>query len=309
MRLSEIRKIILENIEKLSYGVSGAPNHPGHVSIVNIPPVIDAIEKLSQLKFLNTSIVKLKSYNNIYTARTPSIITPNADNEAFQRLLTEFKEQCNNIIALANEVTPPIEEETISIKLLETANIGDIKKLVVALDEITSQISNLPDIEGTVRFAGFESGTDWIIISITGTALAKFLNLIIEGAYSVANCYIAIKTAKQKCSGIEKANEAIGDVGVLLKALCQSEVEKIQNNNNYEFDPENIIRISNVMKGMVGVIADGNTVVPSLKAPIETQNKIENSSKYITNQLQNLNLLASPESVPEQVPANDEPIE
>jgi|GEM_PF-2686303 len=309
MRLSEIRKIILENIDLLTY-TAGAPNTSnGQTAIHNIAIAVDAIERLSQLTFLTPSIDRLRSLGNIYNSRMPTISVPTGESQNFDKILTEFREQCSNIIALANEVTPPIEEETISIKLLETANISDVKKLVVALDEITSQTSNLPNIEGSARFAGFESGTDWIILSVTGAALAKFLNLIIEGAYSIANCYVAVKTAKQKCSGLEKMDEAIGDVGLVLKALCQREVEKINNDNNYKFDPDNIGRVSNVMKGMVGVIADGNTIVPSLNSPADLQNKIGNYNNYITSQLQDLKRLASPESVPEQIPTNDELIE
>jgi len=309
VRLREIRKIILENIDQLTYSAEAPNTNNGQTAIHNIAIAVDAIERLSQLTFLTPSIDRLRSLGNIYNSRMPIISVPTGESDNFKRTLAEFREQCSNIIVLVNEVTPPIEEETISIKLLETANISDVKKLVVALDEITSQTSNLPNVEGYVRFAGFESGTDWIVLSITGAALAKFLNLIIEGAYSIANCYIAIKTAKQKCSGLEKIDEAIGDVGLVLKALCQREVEKINNDNNYKFDPDNISRVSNVMKGMVGVIADGNTIVPSLNSPAESQNKIGNYNSYITSQLQELKRLASPESIPEQIPTNDEPVE
>lgn len=309
MRLSEIRKIILENIDQLTYNAEAPNNNNGLTTVNNIATTVDAIEKISKLTFLTPSVNKLRGFSTVYNARTPSIAVPTGESENFKRALIDFREQCNNIITLANEVTPPIEEETISIKLLESANISDVKKLIVSLDEITSQTSNLPNIDGHVRFAGFESGTDWIVLSVTGAALAKFLNLIIEGAYSIANCYIAIKTAKQKCSSIEKIDQGLGDVGLVLKALCQSEVEKINNDNNYKFDPDNIIRVSNVMKGMVGVIADGNTVVPSLNAPTETQNKIGTYNNCITSQLQDLNLLASSEGTSDQASAKVEPID
>lgn len=305
MRLSEIRKIILENIDNLSITHSSPNNN--QVTIQNITKTVNALENLSQLTFLSKRIDGLRNMEEIYTARTSTILVAYSDFDVFNRRLTEFRTQCETIIDLAASTISPMNENTICVKLVETSNISDVKKLLLNLDEAFSQISNLTNYKGSAKFAGFESGTNWIYLVIDGSKYVALVYLLIRCAYQIALDYNNYKLLQQRYQGAfiqNQSDEAIKDV---ISSMASRLTKEIDDSEKLEFVQDEINRFTHATTKLANILVEGNKVVASLTAPPEQQSKLAQSAKQISSQLNELKLLTSPENTSEQVPINDEP--
>ena len=305
MRLSEIKKIILDNISALE--LKHTQQNNGHTTVQNLPQAIDAVENLKQLSFLESSINKLQVYKNIYTTRTTSASIPTNEFEPFRIAHQEFYNQCLTILSLAEFAAPHQIENMVCIKLLETANISDVKNLVINLDDAFSQISNLTNYKGSVRFAGFESGTDWINLIVDGKEYIVLIYLLIKTGYSIAQDYINFKLLNQRYSAALIQNQVDKDLKDVVKAMSSEVVKKLIGSENLDIVPDEIERLVHATAKIATIIVDGNKVVASLTAPPEKQSQLLSCVKQITAPLEELKRLASPENSSNQISEPEEP--
>jgi hypothetical protein len=308
MRLSEIRKIVLQNFNVLDSLVI-TQNNNGTSTIDDISIVVDAIENLSNhLPILDTTINQLRSISSIYNARNPSIIVSAGESQAFSRILTEFINQCKVIIDLADTVIPPMKEEMICINLLQTTNLSDVKNLVTDLEEAFSQISNLTNYKGTVRFAGFEAGSDWINLAIEGANYLPFVYILVDAAYRVARDYNNLKLLQQRYQGAFIQNEVNGNLSKVLKGMANKVIQDLQDKKEINIVPDETARVALTLANISKTIIEGNKVLASLTAPSDYQSQLVNSSNMISTQLKDLKLLSSSESI-DQIDANDKTVD
>lgn len=300
MRLSEVRKIILENINQLKYDFERPPEKSGIVKIKNISTTINAIENLSQLSFLCSSIEKVKALEYIYTARMPLIIVSDRDNDIFKKALEELHAQCSTIVSLVDLTIKPIEGNIISIELAETTNISDVKKLITNLDEAFSQISNLTNYKGTVRFAGLESGSSLINLFVDTVKESGYLVLVltmIKIAYSAVQDY---KIYDQRYKGMLIQNQANQAKADLLSAMVSSFTRQTIEKEDWKLEPEELGRFIEATIKLGKSIDDGNKITALLTAPTEKQSELGKEIKQVSTQLEKLKLLSPPENIPEQ---------
>lgn len=306
MRLSEIRKIILDNMNQLE--LIKNPNGTGSTSITNVVDVVNAIQNLSVLPFLSPTINALKTHSNLYTSRSQPITASNNDVMNFERLSQELFRQCETIVALSNSVLPPTNEQLICIQLSETANISDVKKLITSLDEAFSQISNLKNYEGSVKFGGFESGSDWINLVVEGSAYIPLIYLLLNASYRIANDYYNIKLMQQRYKGAIIQNESNEELRSMLKTMSSAVINQLKDTEQIKVEPEETERLVLWTTKIASAIADGNKVLASLTAPAKQQTQLNQSAAEITSKLEELKLLTSPSDNTDSETAYNDPI-
>lgn len=306
MRLNEVRKIISENIEHFYF--KHTVNNNNTYTLSDTVSTIDAIENLSQLPFLLPSIEKVRACSNIYTSRMKAINVSAGEFNIFNDAVKDLHSQCEIILSLAKDSAPSMSDQNICVNVHKTSNLSDVRKLIENLDDAFSKITNLTNYKGSVRFAGFESGSDWINLLVDGAKLLPLVYILIDASYKVVNDYYNIKLIQQRYRGAIIQNEVNENLKSTIKDMTSVIIAKLHDDKKVNIEPEEIERLVLCTTSLSSMIIDGNKVLPSLTAPQEHQSKLKESSAQLESQLKELKLLEAPSSEPESSPTPDEPI-
>ena len=137
----------------------------------------------------------------------------------------------------------------------------------------------------------------------------SLLLILINAAYIVAKDFYNLKLISQKYRGAFIQNNVNEDLSKLLKEMCSQSISNLKDREKLDLTPEETERSALTMIKLATTIIDGNKVLASLAAPQEQQSQLKEAASQITSQMKDLNLLAAPESDPQQVSTNSESID
>lgn len=296
MRLNEVRKIIEENIGLLnfssdSYGADGTRR-----VVKNIPPVLTGIDNLKLIPSLVNAIKDLENISTIPSIRTTdTIIVTTTETQQFESALSSLKLQCTAILNLANSILPPMDENTMCIKLPKDADLQTVGTIANDFSSFFSIIlaTKNPKTEGSVKFIGVEAGSAWLYVKITGVVVS-LIKIFTDVTYNIFDKYITAKKNMLELEQLGIKTDALADVEKVLHAFCEREVKRINDEESLNLDGEAFGKHVREIEKLVKILEMGTQIHPALTAPAKQQEDVIKRIERLEYQLKDTQLLQSP---------------
>ena len=279
MRLSETRFIIESNLPLLDYvkkeSISGNPSLRVMSKVYMAVPAIENLRTIPALRPIIRKITNNKAFS--MTMETFNIEYNIADQ--FMIDLNALRAQCRLIVDIANDTVPRMDPNTICIKLPINSSFDTISKIAKAFDELFNLTNTNKKIDGTIQLQGVESGSAWIYAIANTAAAAVFIEAIVSSIYSLVKEHIETKKSIEKLKQLNYITDIKKDEKELMHELAAKYIEKLNNDQKFEDNPEMQARWIKNIATMAQLVESGMEIKPSLEAPKEKQ---EGSSKKIS---------------------------
>ena len=292
MRLSETRYIIESSLPLLELVKQADTSSAGIKNISHVNEIIPAIDSLSKIKCLKPVLRKITS-NKIYSI---SMETFTADGNVamnFFNAINELKQQCKLIVDLSNETIPPMEENTICLKLPAEVSFDMLLRVTKTFSKLCDLINSNQNIDGHIRLSGVESGSIWIYAVASKAAAALFDN-IAGNIYSIAHKYIEFKKNVKMMEQLEIATDVKMKEKEVLDKLCDKFIEELDGKNDLKMPMDERKQWINNIKEMTEIIEYGVEIRPSLTAPKEKQSEFDSTILTLADGAKELKALAPP---------------
>lgn len=183
---------------------------------------------------------------------------------------------------------PKLDEYSISIKLPNNNNIGQMGKVYSDLDKILNQVLSFPEINSNIKISNFDNGSFWLDIKLGSLAAVTLVSCL---TYSAS--YIYMEKMKYKLIEIEyeKAEiqkEHLKNLVDANKSLLDLYIKKEAKNlieNNYsdsKEDPEIMERVIFSIEKLSELIKEGTEIHPALEVSNEIKNEFPDL-RYLEN--------------------------
>lgn len=297
MRLSEINKIVTNNIEALTLASENIGN--GAFRVGNIIKISDAVNNLSCIKCLEPAILSVKSHESIYSSRIAQINIQQGDLVSFQNSLMSLRAQCETIQRLALSILPPEQDNTLCVKVSNTTNVSDLLKLIQNLEIAFSQASGLEKYNGHIKFSGVEAGSSWIYFVVDNAECLGLLCLLTKVAYKVVRDYIQLKKLNETYRAMKIINDASSTLESILKDFSKTRIETLLNSPDLELKPDEVERAILCATKLAETIYTGNKITALLPVKPEEKEKLDALSERVE---EDLKMLPPPSQERESVP-------
>lgn len=307
MRLREMNKLIMDRmpfLNQLTAKQVANPMNP-NLTVYQISGNIRAIQailELSSLDFLKDDIAKIKTLSSITNSLIDPLILANDDYSNFISSFTIIKTKCQTAIEVISQAAPPQDPYTISVKFPPLDTLNDLSKNIQKLEVGINKIFSNKCIGGTAKISGFDSGSEWIDITIAATttnapSILDFAGNLIKASLETAKKIYEIKKFKQdsrraindsalsndaaKTETTRILNQSLEQLcDIQIKDFTQRQAERLSGHSVVQnADPEFITDISFAIKNIGELIISGGEVHPSLNAPIEKVDLFPKSSE------------------------------
>lgn len=275
MRLSEIRKIIVENKPFLSIESADHPHDSSYKYVSNIPELLTHLDELSAVPSLTGYISTTRASAPIISSiGTPGAIIVSTDElNQFRLYIANLSKKCDTIIELANAILPATEENMLCIKIPDGSTLAETSEILKDISRFFDELRPIGKLEGEIKFYGVEAGSCWFDILITATTTAAVVNIIINTIYNMLEKYLHIKHARLQEEEYEIRNNASSDLENVLHAMCEKKAESIISDQNFDRSEEGKLRLVSQIEKIAKLILKGGRITPSLNAPQEEYNK------------------------------------
>ena len=304
LRLSEIRKIIEENLPNIN--IETKPIDNSKITIINIFNSIDAIKNLSVLPFFKDATNNVIQFTEISASRLPQTIISTPTYGNFNTAVSELIRLCETILNMIDSIQSKQPDNLICIKMSDNIiNISEIKQLTDNLNDTFKNVIGLKKYPGEIKFYGVESGTNWIDFIITGAPFIPLIYGLIQVAYEAANDFYQAKILKQKYQATVIQNNIDEENSKVLSSINRTILSKQQEDGTLDVDTEELNRLILASTALSQSIIDGNKVLLSIEAPKEKQNNLISSAKQLETNLEDIKRLQSPPKESPDEPASD----
>lgn len=296
MRLNEVRKIIEENIGFLNFSSDSYGGDGSRRVVKNIPSILTGIDNLKSIPSLVNTIKDLENISTIPSIRTTdTVIVTSTETQQFESRLSSLRLQCTAILNLANSILQPMDENTICIKLPEETDLKTVGTIANDFSSFFTIIlaTKSPKTEGTFKFAGVEAGSAWLYITITGAVIPLIVQFT-NAAYNAFDKYVATKKNMLQLQQLGIETTAKADIGNVLHALCEHEINRINEQESLGLDNESFKKHVHEMGKLVKLLETGTQIHPSLTAPAKEQEAVIKRIERLESQLKDTQLLQSP---------------
>jgi len=268
MRLSEIRYVLLNNIDKLEINTQSINNSP-NITVSNYKEAILATQQIRNTGILQDRTYNILAVNEICNSVSDEIVVHAKTASSFYKNMTELR---NDAIVLANALAEhygDIEDDSVCIKLPSSSDIDKIIKYMSQLKMALDQALINPSINGHIELIGFERGTNWIEITVGGMIAMKFLAGMIQLIYDSRNKEVELEVKRKMIRDLEVQSEA---KQVILDAINKELESHFAKNldNLYSIaamdkpEPEYSARLTHSLRLLSELISEGLEVHPSL---------------------------------------------
>lgn len=253
-----------------------------------------------RVKCLPSAKLKLKKILEIPVFNEYS---SNLEKTFFSNDITDYtrnniKEGCNNVITIINlsnmylrnfeELYPELDEYSISVKLPDNNDIGEMGKTYSELDKILNQVLSYPEITSNVKISNFDNGSYWLDITLGSLAAVKIVSYLTHAAAYIYKKRIEIKLnetdydkaklEKNHMEIIVNANEK------LLNMYIEKEARNLIDNNYSESkeDKELMMRVMTSVERLSALIEKGAEIRPALEVSDEIKDEFPDL-RYLEN--------------------------
>ena len=304
MRLSEIRKIIAENKPFLSIKSNPHSRDNNYTYVSNMPELLAHLDELSTIPsltgYINTALASAPTISAIGTP--DAILVSTGELNQFHTHIANLSKKCDTIIELADTILPAPEENMLCIKIPDDSTLIETSDILKDLSRFFEEFRSAGKLEGEIKFYGVEAGSCWFDILITATSTATVVNIIINSIYNMLEKYLTIKHAQLQAEEYKIHNNALSDLGNLLHAMCEKQVENIISDQNFDCDEEGKLRLISQIEKIAKLIIKGGRITPSLNAPQEEYGKILEKTSQIGSMLEKIEQLSLSEKGDKKLP-------
>jgi|GEM_PF-6036152 len=299
MRLSEMREIIKLHQDGLNLIQEVVPNTT-NIKLINVIQTNKSIDELYIIDPLKQEIDELKGITNIYSARIDEIIVSKNDASSFMKWLQTLNNSCQTILDVADAILPEMSENTICIKLAPTSNIGDLAKVTKDLNFIldtTSSIFKEDKKQADSAFVGLEAGSDWLYITLAGSAFILFFNNLVDAVSNVAVKCIQFKKSLIELEKAQLDNEHKKYCNGMLKNMESFQRQSYLHEVNQLIEgktitPETRDKLFLSADKLSELLIKGNEIHPSLTAPKERQEQSNSTTKALSTAIKEFKMLS-----------------
>jgi len=281
MRLRTIKYKIEEILPELEVNASKRNSSPPTFQLTNPEYLKNAVLEIEELDLLPELLVELQK-QSFYSFNGESLVIQQAEYNVLNKSIPQLK---TILEATANSIEKAQNHEidntlNISIRIPEISDFEELEKVSSKLTKIFSQTLLTDEIEGGFKIIGFDSGSNWIDILATSTAIVQTIGGL---AWSGAVVFKKLQEGllvQQKVREMKISNNAIEEVVEKSKEgvneIAEKEAQYIYNKFFSGKDPEQIARIKMALKEIADLYKQGGTIKPSIEASAEVTEEFPN---------------------------------
>lgn len=284
MRLRTIKHIIQEILPELEVLAGKRNSSPPTYQLNNPEDLKNAILEIEDLGLMPDMLTELQN-QSFYSFNGANLIIQQQEFNILNKNIPQLKailEGTAESIEMAqnHEIDSSL---IVSIKIPDIADFQELEKVSSKLTKIFSQTLLTDEIEGGFQIIGFDSGSNWIDILATSTAIVQTIGGL---AWSGAVVFKKLQEGllvQQKVREMKISNNAIEEVVEKSKEgvneIAEKEAQFIYNKYFSGKDPEQIARIKMALKEIADLYNQGGTIKPSLEASEEVEEEFPNMSE------------------------------
>lgn len=284
MRLRTIKHRIEEILPELEVNAIKRNSSPNTFQLVkpeDLKYAVNEIEDLGLVPDLLNELQKLSFYN--YNG--DSLIIQQQEYNILNKTIPQLKIILEATAeSIENAQNYKLDSElVISIRIPEIYDFEELEKVSSKLTKIFSQTLLTDEIEGGFKIIGFDSGSNWIDILATSTAIVETIGGL---AWSGAVVFKKLQEGllvQQKVREMKISNNAIEEVVEKSKEgvneIAEKEAKFIYNKYFSGKDPEQIARIKMALKETADLYNKGGAIKPSLEASEEIAEEFPNMTE------------------------------
>ena len=284
MRLRTIKHIIQEILPELEVLAGKRNSSPPTYQLNNPEDLKNAILEIEDLGLMPDMLTELQN-QSFYSFNGANLIIQQQEFNILNKNIPQLKailEGTAESIEMAqnHEIDSSL---IVSIKIPDIADFQELEKVSSKLTKIFSQTLLTDEIEGGFKIIGFDSGSNWIDILATSTAIVQTIGGL---AWSGAVVFKKLQEGllvQQKVREMKISNNAIEEVVEKSKEgvneIAEKEAQFIYNKYFSGKDPEQIARIKMALKEIADLYNQGGTIKPSLEASEEVEEEFPNMSE------------------------------
>lgn len=274
MRLRTIKHIIEEILPELEAITTKRNSSPPTFQLTNPEDLKNAVLEIEELELLPDLLAEIQN-QSFYSFNGENLIISQQEYKILNRVIPQIKNVLE-VTAESIEKAQNYENDStliISIKIPEISDFEELEKVSSKLTKIFSQTLLTEEIEGGFKIIGFDSGSNWIDILATSTAIVQTIGGL---AWSGAVVFKKLQEGllvQQKIREMKISNNAIEEVVEKSKEgvneVAEKEAQFIYNKYFSGKDPEQIARIKMALKEIADLYNKGGTIKPSLEVSEE----------------------------------------
>jgi hypothetical protein len=276
MRLQEIKKILSDNIDKFDYAAK-AINNGSTIEVIGHIGVMNAINEIAYLGFLDEELSKLQDLSTIYYDRSleDRIQINSSTFNRFKNIIDDIHQKCVTVYKALNIAIPNQEEYSVSVKLPNYTELDRLPDFFEKLDKSLSQALVNKHFNGKITIEAFDSGSLWVVLSVGSHLALSFLGRITEIAVKISTLILDIKKEKLHFQQIKTSQNFLKEYNEIqmqrLKTVTQKEAEALANDADIT-DPEYISQLQYAIKEISNLITEGTQFKPNeVTSPEETK--------------------------------------
>ncbi|KSA12686.1 MULTISPECIES: hypothetical protein [Maribacter] len=284
MRLRTIRHKIEEILPELEVNATKRNSSPPTFQLTNPEDLKYAVLEIEELDLVPDLLSELQD-QSFYSFNGDNLIIQQQEYNVLNKTIPQLK-----IIleATAESIEKAQNHEidsalVISIRIPEISDFEELEKVSSKLTKIFGQTLLSNEIEGGFKIIGFDSGSNWIDILATSTAIVQTIGGL---AWSGAVVFKKLQEGllvQQKVREMKISNNAIEEVVEKSKEgvneIAEKEAQFIYNKYFSGKDPEQIARIKMALKEIADLYNKGGTIKPSLEASEEVAEEFPDISE------------------------------
>lgn len=284
MRLRTIKFKIEEILPELEVIASTRNSSPPTFKLTNPKDLKNVVLEIAELDLFPDLLDELKK-QSFYSFNGESLIISQQEYNLLKKSIPQLK-------IILGATAESIEKAqnyqidnslVISIRIPEISDFEDLEKISSKLTKIFSQTLLTNEIEGGFKIIGFDTGSNWIDILATSTAIVQTIGGL---AWSGAVVFKKLQEGlllQQSVREMKISNDAIEEVVNKSKdgvnEIAEKEAQYIYNKYFSGKDPEQIARIKMALKEIADLYNRGGTIKPSFEASKEITEEFPNISE------------------------------
>lgn len=283
MRLRQIRKIIDENINQINYQSKKINQTIAEIS--DYQKAIDAIENLSEFKFIQKEYKKLIKLENIYYNKSNSdkVRINHRTKKEFSNIIKMINQKCRTVLDLIDEAIPKQNKNSISIKLPDYKDLSRISDFFKNIDNILNQSLVNEKINGKIKLQNFDTGSQWVEVIVGSAAALNFVAGLCWAAAVIRKKHFEAEILERQVQALDIKNDALKSISSGLEkeinSLVEIEAKNLLEKEKMDYDNEYFGKIKYSIKTLGKLMFEGTEIHHSLTAPEEAKNLFPDYSK------------------------------
>lgn len=271
MRLRETRELLRKQRDNLELVYEQRKD--GRISITGIEKLINNVNDLAKLGFLDPDIERLKSIPNIYYGRSTDdliLIEPSLFN-TLHGIFKSITEKVDAILKVIDISIPEQRENVISVKLPNYKEINELSDFFKNLDLALRCGLKVSEVNGNYSLENFDTGSMWVDVFFSTSSLVFFGKLLeLAVNYRKSSTELEITRKHLELLDIQSEHQASLKEALenQLNLLADQQLKLLQEDGQ-TYDPDSLANIRKSIQLLSDLINKGTQFHPPLDAPKE----------------------------------------